>query len=674
MIRLLTAFTLCAGLALSSNLTAHGGVYIGPGDVVPPGAAPPDSPTTPTTPTSPTTPTTPVSPLTPGGTPTTDPSTPIPPAIPTQPPNQSITPASAQGVDLTRWEFWWEFNKSHFLNLRVKVHTSGASTGESDIMQEIGQGAAMAMTSAPTHAQKINLIIPQLRELVEAVDNRDIAGGGMMALAKIQLDPSVSKLFKRYLKSPDQEVAETAALAFGVLQDATALPLLLALAEDTPEGRSLTGKPNGVPARTRTFALYGLGLLGASTNDAKLQLKITDKLWDILTSDQSSYKDLRAACVISMGVIPFQDPTRPVENLLAYLNDGNNDTLVRAHCPNAIAKILAATGTSAPFHPLIQKAVENFAQYCQGRKVKNEIQQSCVYAMGMLVNPSEQFPIDVAYAAITHVAENSRNKQAKNYTAIAMAHLGAQTGDASYRERAVRFLSDNMRKAKGGYDAWCGLGLGVMSFYVSEQGGAMPSIVERGVVDKFIGESNQQRKGAYAVSLGLMRAEIAKEDLRQAIDQSRDDAFLGYACLSLGMIGAGEYKDFLAEMVANSVRKPDLLKQASIGLGLLRDKGVVDQLIGLIQPDDQRKPSLAVLSAAATAIGFIGDKSSVSPLVQTMTDRNMTPLARAFAAIALGAVADANQLPWNSIYSRDLNYRASVPTLTNQASGVLDIL
>jgi len=203
----------------------------------------------------------------------------------------------------------------------------------------------------------------------------------------------------------------------------------------------------------------------------------------------------------------------------------------------------------------------------------------------------------------------------------------------------------------------------------------MPSTIERGVLDKFNKESNQQRKGAYAVSLGLMKAETAKEDLRKAIDKSRDESFQGYSCLGLGMIGAREYKDFLTEVVTNSTRKPDLLKQASIALGLMKDKEVANLLINLIQPKDtKKKPSLAVLSAAATAIGFIGDKGSVAPLVESMGDEDLTPLARAFSAIALGAIAEAYELPWNSLFSRDLNYRASVQTLTNQATGILDIL
>jgi Trm5-related predicted tRNA methylase len=49
-------------------------------------------------------------------------------------------------------------------------------------------------------------------------------------------------------------------------------------------------------------------------------------------------------------------------------------------------------------------------------------------------------------------------------------------------------------------------------------------------------------------------------------------------------------------------------------------------------------------------------------------------LSRAFAAVALGGVADKEKLPWNSKISRNMNYRGSVETLTQSGSGVLDIL
>ena len=53
---------------------------------------------------------------------------------------------------------------------------------------------------------------------------------------------------------------------------------------------------------------------------------------------------------------------------------------------------------------------------------------------------------------------------------------------------------------------------------------------------------------------------------------------------------------------------------------------------------------------------------------------DLTPLSRAFAAVALGGVADKESLPWRTKLSRDMNYRAAVETLTQSGTGVLDIL
>lgn len=672
--RWLIPITLFAGAALSSELSAHGGTYRGPGDTVPPGAGAPATPATPATPTTPTTPSTPATPATPS-TPST-PSTPAAPTAPPPPAQQAVTQPATNLVDLTRWEFWWEFNKGPFLNLKAKIQSGAVSTGEGDLLQGLSRGAAITSTFAPTPAQIQGTIIPQLRALLEKEDDRDIAGGSMMALAKIQLDPSVMDVFKGHLSSGDQEIAETAALAYGVLQTPDSFSILVALAEDTTEGRRLCGKPNGVPDRTRAFAIYGMGLLGNKTEDEKLQQEIGEKLWNVLINDSSSFKDLRTASVIAMGVVPYQDPSVPVERLLSYLEDGDNDTLVRAHCPNAIAKIMQTVAKDNPSNPLFQRAIDSFEKLATGRNSKNEVIQSTVYSLGMLANSSPEFPADDCFKAIESVFDKVKDKQAQKFSLISMAYLGARVApDSPMREEAVKFLMDTMRKGKAGLDAWAGLSLGVMAFHVNNDGSTpMPATVERAVLDKFEKESNQQRRGAYAVSLGLMKAETAKEALRASIDKSRDESFQGYACLGLGMIGAREYKDDLIQIVKDNVRKPDLLKQASIALGLMKDKEVSSVLIELINPTDGRKPSLAVLSAAATAIGFIGDKSSVDPLIETMNNDKLTPLARAFAAIALGAISEAYMLPWNSLFSVDLNYRAAVTTLTNQASGILDIL
>jgi HEAT repeat protein len=74
------------------------------------------------------------------------------------------------------------------------------------------------------------------------------------------------------------------------------------------------------------------------------------------------------------------------------------------------------------------------------------------------------------------------------------------------------------------------------------------------------------------------------------------------------------------------------------------------------------------------ALGAIKDRRSIEPLIAALRDESRPKLARAFAAAGLGGIGDKDPLPWNTPIAVDCNYMATVDTLTNGQSGVLDIL
>ena len=80
------------------------------------------------------------------------------------------------------------------------------------------------------------------------------------------------------------------------------------------------------------------------------------------------------------------------------------------------------------------------------------------------------------------------------------------------------------------------------------------------------------------------------------------------------------------------------------------------------------------LSAYATALSQVGDQRSIDPLIRLLHDGAAGALPRAFAAVALGGICDWRRLPWNTPLGADINYRATVETLTDQNTGILDIL
>ena len=90
-----------------------------------------------------------------------------------------------------------------------------------------------------------------------------------------------------------------------------------------------------------------------------------------------------------------------------------------------------------------------------------------------------------------------------------------------------------------------------------------------------------------------------------------------------------------------------------------------------------RRPPRPTRAAIASALGLIGDRRSIEPLLAMLSDReHCTDLARAFAAVALGMCCDKELLPWNAKLAADSNYRASTATLysPDTGTGILDIL
>ena len=120
-----------------------------------------------------------------------------------------------------------------------------------------------------------------------------------------------------------------------------------------------------------------------------------------------------------------------------------------------------------------------------------------------------------------------------------------------------------------------------------------------------------------------------------------------------------------------SERRPQVLLQSSRALGLLRDGTVVAELCRQIQGSSH---GLARLAALAAALGQIGDRRSLEPLLMMSSEPSLTPLTRAFAVVALGSICDKAPLPWNAAYASTTNYRAATDTLTDGAAGILDIL
>ena len=294
----------------------------------------------------------------------------------------------------------------------------------------------------------------------------------------------------------------------------------------------------------------------------------------------------------------------------------------------------------------------------------NPILQSSAIALGMLVLPAEQHPADEVFSEVLQ----SQWKKGRNQTArqLAVMSLGRIGGKANRDWLAKAYSRGN----KATDQPWLALSLGVLCAPAAERGEPDAFIGEM-LLDELVEAATDDKRSALAVAVGLTGYSMAPTKLLNLLQQHAGDArTAGYLCIGLGLLRDPVATEQLSEVLSRSTRRPFLLQQCAVGLGVLGDRSANQQLVSMLRDTD----SVAVLAAIASAIGRIGDRRAIDALVAMTADRGISKLGRAFVAAALGGVGDKDELPWNVPLSVDCNYATGMDTLTNGATGVLDIL
>lgn len=645
----------CVLLAVSlllAALPAHGGRYRGPGSPVPPiggggggssggsggasGGAAPTGPSGPSGPSSPQT----------GGRP--------------------LSP------ETTNWQTWWEFNKDPFLQLRTAVQAVPVS-GSDDFYLGPRRPEQRIDMLAPTEIDLKERIVPALAKLLAAERNRDIQSACLVALGKIGLDApgfDLEKTIAAAIERDDQEVRETAVLALGIAGRPKALPLLSSLVRDEAAGRKLVAREE-VGDRTRAYAAYAMGVLAWRSNDAELKQQVHDCLVPLLHDAEIRSRDLRTAAVTALGLL-VEDPTasahkrlawQTVEELLAFFEKdlGRGDELVQAHAPIAIARLLGR-GTGL----MHQRCKTDFAAVLDAgsKKRSNPILQSAALALGMLSEPQEVAPADAEFSrALQDHYERGHDRHARYFSLMALGRIGGVANRGWLLAAYERANASTERP-------WAGLALGVLAEPAARRG-EVDLTVARLLADDLQSIKNDDSRAGLAVALGLTGYQLAVPPLLRLLrDHESEERTAGYLCVALALLGDPTAEPTLSAILERSQRRPFLLQQAAVALGRIGHKDASIRLLAMLAASE----SVAVLSAIAIAVGQIGDRRSIEPLIEMTEDDELTKLARAFVAAALGGVGDKDKLPWNVPFSRDCNYAAAVDTLTNGATGILDIL
>jgi HEAT repeat protein len=616
-------------------------------------------------------------------------------------PSGPASPGSPLGAapDLTRWEFWWEHNQAPYLALKTRVRGSASATGVEGFY--LGDGQRPQQSSlGPTDDQLRQRVIPALLAVLARETNDDLVTGAMVALAKIgdlgdvALGAEIEAQLLRRLSDGAQDTRETAAVSLGILASPRSVPTLAHLLWDTPAGRKL-GRSGEVVYRTRAFAAYGLGLVGArATSEVDRQL-VVSILRRALEEERTSTRDLGVACVLALGLVPLATlapaaaPTRgrdlaPPESsrqaqldfVLALLRDPAGERLVRAQCPVTLARLLA--GLPEPHLGPYRAAIAGELIECLTRRREpSEVVQSAVLALGAIGSNDSGSELDARIRReLAAVPRQASEPQVRAFAYLALAEAGARYGGGPAHDgidHARAFLVEQMIDGRNWLQPWAALAAGVLAWHVQGVEPQHPALVplRRVLRDRLEGERQHEALAALALGAGLARAQDSAPHLMRLLRKGLPDATRGQVALALGLLGHVEAVEPLRALLAESRYRPELLRQVAMALGLLGDKEVGLQLASMLG----EARSLATQAAIAAALGQIGDRRALDPLLALLENRLATERARAFAAVALGNVCDKEFLPWNAKIGVGLNYRAAPPTLSDPGSGtgILDL-
>ncbi|MFO1076467.1 MAG: HEAT repeat domain-containing protein [Planctomycetota bacterium] len=595
------------------------------------------------------------------------------PPTPGQPPDAPGVNTGARPIapDSVAWETWWEFNKEPFLQRRA-LADGGPTSGSDDFYLGARRREVRVDLLAPTDDDLEKTIVPELAALLRKEKNRDIATACLVGLGKIgrdgprvELEPTITPLIAR----DDQEVRETAVLALGIAGRDGMLPALLAIAGDTPEGRRLNDRAE-VAERTRAFATFGLGLLARRSKDAAIKQQVHDFCMHAITAKDQVSNEVRVAALNAVGVINLDEAKGAQKRLLWQTVDelldwfgrdlGPADEAAQAHAAIAISRLLGRGATA-----LHQRSKERFADELQARHKRGvPVRRAAVIALGAIVEPAENEIDDGLFSRVLQtIYEKGSDQHERLFSLVSLGRIGGATN----REFLLKAYA---RGNKSSERPWAAIGLGLQAFERGSRGDVDES-VSRILLEDLVAANEESLRGALGIAIGLIGDPKAAPVVRKVLTETeRDQVSAGYLCTSLALLGDRDAVPLLGDILDRSVRRAFLMTNCAVALGLLGDREAATRLAAQMQKSD----SVAVLASLATAIGRIGDRRSIAPLVELLHDEERTKLARAFVAAALGGIGDKDAQPWNVPFSVDCYYSTPTETLANGSNGILDIL
>lgn len=582
-------------------------------------------------------------------------------------------PTASEGPDERRpdfapesWETWWGYHEASILRLRERVDALRTRTPSDEpagprIPEVLVAGriipALLAELARDPGAERTSAALTALARL----GPRTLTGARWKTTVELLAD---------YLAHRDRAVVESACLALGIVGDVAAVPVLVSILRDDAAAHARLAR-GSVSEATRTNAAYALGVALDALARPDVVRYAALELLAVLAADESSL-DLRVAAVIALGecrATAEPAPDEVIDELLRRLTDVEEQEQLRAQAATSLGSLLA-DGDAGLRRETLVLLLEVLAEE---RTTGAPVRQGITLALGRLACMGEDATDTDARAALRRVAVDG-DPPARGLALLALAEIGSravpQRGEESLfsthaRPREVEeFLRATLLASKARMRPWAALALGLHGHWLARRGLALEEASRGALARLAANERSAETASALALAAGLGGARGALGTLEERSAQERDPS---YSALALGFLGHGTAGERLKAETGRADHSYLRLARVGTARALLGDAELVPDLVARLARAECDRAKIALCDT----LGTLGDARAIEPLLAHLEDPFASDRRRAWAAFALGRLAEERELPWLTLYATRVNYLAAPPGLSSPFGGGL---
>jgi hypothetical protein len=521
------------------------------------------------------------------------------------------------------WTAWWAHNRDAYLwDALPTAESVGPLTAAGGGARNTG--ARSEASYAPTRAQVATRIIPALIERVTYEQDSEVLAQAALALGRVALpaplDQPVAEALVPLLAHDDLRVAQSAAVAIGLLRTDAARDTLLELATCSQRGHALVAD-SSVPDSLRVMAALAIGLTGDPAS--------APRLMDLAEGGLDATDALRAGAILSLGLVTdgVPDTTEP------WLAEWSHDRRLPLPLQVSVATSVARRSHSG--------ATETLLAILDDRDADAPTQQAAVAGLARTAALAQVEAVD----ALTRTYERDRDAGTRQLALLTLARLGGGAAvspdELEAQGEIEKLLSKELRKPSHSQDRpFVALATGLLLRERPDLRRDWGPLL----LEAYEETSEQSWRGAFALGLGLGGVTDAGVVLLADFQTEADAELTGHLAMSLALLRDPEAAAWIRGWLIADAQPQPLRAELATALLVMDD----EEAVGFARKAHAEASTWEARMGLTRALGNLRHAGALIALLDTSADAELDTSTRAAACAALGRLAERTEQPYTA--------------------------